>query len=162
MQAWLTKLSVSWLFLASLLVASAGAQASTGRTGTIVNSRTGYAQLIGRHKFQLHWISWGNWQKFGDLTVTNRDGLLVVNGRYSDDQTGDFIEIDGVVTRVEERSFDFEGTIVTRVSHINNGDPCTREGAMTFAIKGKRRYWRLQQMQNPCDAATDYVDIFLR
>jgi len=48
------------------------------------------------------------------------------------------------------------------VSHINGGEPCLREGEMTFAITGKRRFWRLQQMQNPCNEVVDYIDIFLR
>ena len=49
-----------------------------------------------------------------------------------------------------------------KISHINGGKPCAREGAMTFKITGKRRYWRLQEMNNPCDGVTDYVDIFFR
>lgn len=155
-------LLVGWLCAVFLCVAGATAQEAAGRGGTVVNSRTAYNRLIGRHKFQLHWISQGEWKKFGDLTVTDRDGLLVVHGRYGDPKTGDFVEIDGVVTRVEAQTFDFEGKIVTRVGYINGGDPCTREGAMTFAVKAGRRYWRLQQMQNPCDEATDYVDIFFR
>jgi len=133
-----------------------------GRQGTIVNSRTGYAQLLGRHKLQLQWISWFEPKKSGDLTVTDRQGLLVIQGAQRDPRTGDFVEVDGIVTRVEDRTFDFRGRIVTRVSHINGGEPCLREGDMTFAIKGKRRFWRLQQMDNPCDGVTDYVDIFLR
>jgi hypothetical protein len=133
-----------------------------GRQGTIVNSRTGYAQLLGRHKLQLQWISWFEPKKSGDLTVTDRQGLLVIKGAQRDPRTGDFVEVDGIVTRVEDWTFDFRGRIVTRVSHINGGEPCLREGDMTFAIKGKRRFWRLQQMDNPCDGVTDYVDIFLR
>jgi len=129
---------------------------------TVVNSQTGYAQLLGPHKFQLHWISFFDRRKFGDLTVTDRQGLLVIHGVQRDHQTGDFVELDGIVTRVEDRTFDFRGRIVTRVSHINDGEPCLREGDMTFAIKGKRRFWRLQQMQNPCNEVVDYIDIFLR
>lgn len=49
-----------------------------------------------------------------------------------------------------------------QISHINGGEPCVREGEMTFAITRKRKYWRLQEMQNPCDTATDYVDIYFR
>lgn len=154
-----------WGVLFGLSVSVCGQDVSgagEGRQGTIVNNPTAYAQLLGRHKFQLHWISWDKWETFGNLTVTNKQGLLVMRGAYRDPQSGDFIELDGIVTRVEARTFEFHGKIVTRVSHINGGEPCTREGDMTFAITGKRRYWRLQQMQNPCDGVTDYVDIFLR
>jgi hypothetical protein len=38
------------------------------------------------------------------------------------------------------------GTIITQISHINNGEPCRREGEMTFKITGNRRYWRLAEM----------------
>ncbi|QUV81937.1 hypothetical protein J8C01_00935 [Chloracidobacterium sp. D] len=165
-------MGVVWvLALALALTVGVGAQdaglqdagrTGEGRQGTIVNSRTGYAQLLGRHKLQLQWISWFEPKKSGDLTVTDRQGLLVIQGAQRDPRTGDFVEVDGIVTRVEDRTFDFRGRIVTRVSHINGGEPCLREGDMTFAIKGKRRFWRLQQMDNPCDGVTDYVDIFLR
>jgi hypothetical protein len=80
-----------------------------GRQGTIVNSRTGYAQLLGPHKFQLHWISFFDRRKFGDLTVTDRQGLLVIHGVQRDHQTGDFVELDGIVTRVEDRNLTFGG-----------------------------------------------------
>jgi hypothetical protein len=33
---------------------------------------------------------------------------------------------------------------------------------MTFKITGKRKYWRMQQFDNPCDEAADYVDIYFR
>ncbi|QUV90838.1 hypothetical protein [Chloracidobacterium aggregatum] len=80
-----------------------------GRQGTIVNSRTGYAQLLGQHKLQLQWISWFEPKKSGDLTVTDRQGLLVIQGAQRDRRTGDFVEVDGIVTRVEDRTFDFRG-----------------------------------------------------
>jgi len=74
----------------------------------------------------------------------------------------DFVTIDGTVKEVNAKSFSFDGKIVIRVSHNNNGESCTRTGEMTFAITGKRRYWRLQEMQNPCEDIVDYVDIYLR
>ncbi|OYT73896.1 MAG: hypothetical protein CFK52_00650 [Chloracidobacterium sp. CP2_5A] len=157
MQAWFSWLAAGWLLAASPPVAAAAQEAAGCAT---VNSQAGYHQPIGHHKFQLHWISWGEWKTLGDLTVTDRNGLLVVHGAYRDPKTGDFIEIDGLVTRVEARAFDFEGKIITRASCINGGDPGARKGALTFAVTGKRRDWRLQQMQDPGDEATDYADIF--
>ncbi len=136
------------VLLVLLLVAGVGAQdaglqdvgrAGEGRQGTIVNSQTGYAQLVGQHKLQLQWISWFEPKKSGDLTVTDRQGLLVIQGAQRDRRTGDFVELDGVVTRVDERTFDFRGKIVTRVSHINGGEPCLREGDMAFAIANATR-----------------------
>jgi hypothetical protein len=34
-----------------------------------------------------------------------------------------------------------------------------RDGSYEFRITGRRRYWRLQQMEQ-CDGLTDYVDIY--
>ncbi|MGI8898431.1 MAG: hypothetical protein ACR2IB_08560 [Pyrinomonadaceae bacterium] len=117
-------------------------------------------QLLGKHKFQLHWISWNRWKDFADLTVIERQGKLVIKGRQQKGK--DYLEIDGVASHIEDKQFTFQGEIVTRVSYKNNGNPCRRDGIMTFKITGKRRYWRLQEMQSPCDETTDYVDIFLR
>jgi hypothetical protein len=123
-------------------------------------SARGRSQLLGKHKFQLHWISWNRWKDFAELTVIERKGRLIIKGRQQ--KGGDYLEIDGFASEIDDRQFTFEGTIITRVSYKNNGNPCRREGTMTFKIVGKRKYWRLQEMQSPCDETTDYVDIFLR
>lgn len=127
---------------------------------TQVVSTSGRNQLLGKHKFQLHWISWNRWKDFADLTVIERQGKLMIKGRQEKD--GDYLELDGFASQVEDKQFTFQGAIITRVSHKNYGKPCRRDGTMTFKITGKRRYWRLQEMQSPCDETTDYVDIFLR
>jgi hypothetical protein len=127
---------------------------------TLVNDVAASQQLIGKHKFQLHWISWGKWKELADLSVTNRGGVYFINARQA--KGGDYVEIDGRVISVDAKEFTFQGKIVTRVSYKNEGKPCERDGLMTFRITGKRRYWRLQEMRSPCDETTDYVDIFLR
>lgn len=136
------------------------AQTAFPLTKTIINDPVAAAQLIGKHKFQLHWISWGKWKDLGELIVTNRRGSLSFRARQA--KGGDYVEIEGTVVKVEAKEFTFQGRIVTRVSYKNEGKPCERNGEMTFKITGKRRYWRLQEMQSPCDETTDYVDIFLR
>jgi hypothetical protein len=67
-----------------------------------------------------------------------------------------------MIVSIDARQFVFEGTITTTISHINGGKPCVRQGDFTFKITGKRKYWRMQEMDNPCDEATDYVDIYFR
>jgi hypothetical protein len=37
-----------------------------------------------------------------------------------------------------------------------------RSGTFHFKATGKRRYWRMQEMDNPCDSVTDYVDVYFR
>lgn len=115
--------------------------------------------LLGKHLFSLQWISWDH---FGTAAVTNDRGVYRLKGEQKGRGDTDFVRIDGIVTRVEARSFTFEGTIETQVSHINGGEPCVREGEMTFRITGNRKYWRLQEMDNPCDGVVDYIDRFFR
>lgn len=132
---------------------------------TVVRDQGAKKQLLGEHKLSLQWISW---KHFGKATVTERDGLLEIRGeqrRHAADKEGspdDFLRLDGVVTEVRAKEFVLRGTITTRVSHLAGGRECRREGTFTFAVKAKRRYWRLQQMQNPCDEVVDYVDVYLR
>jgi hypothetical protein len=115
--------------------------------------------LVGKHRFSLQWVSW---EDFGTATVTDDNGLLRIEGEQKGKGTNDLVRIDGKIAKVDAASFVFVGTIVTRVSHINGGEPCTREGTFTFAITNNRTYWRLQQMDNPCEGVTDYVDVYFK
>jgi hypothetical protein len=118
---------------------------------------TGRAALLGEHRLSLQWISW---EKFGTATVVNNDGVLILKGSQ---HVGDeYLTVEGSVTSIEPRKFTMHGVIVTKIDSINNGQPCKRSGDMTFAIMDAQKYWRLQQMNNPCAAATDHVDIYLR
>ncbi len=154
----------SVIFLLTLTFGSLSVNSQNANSNALpktqIISASGRTQLLGKHKFQLHWISWNRWKDFAELTVVERQGKLVIKGRQQ--KGGDYLEIDGFASQVEDKQFTFEGSIITRVSYKNNGNPCRREGTMTFKITGKRRYWRLQEMQSPCDETTDYVDIFLR
>lgn len=49
---------------------------------------------------------------------------------------------------------------MTLARYINGGKPCERKGDFHFPIKGPHAFWRLQEMNNPCDIATDCVDIY--
>ena len=127
---------------------------------TIVNSSTAARKIVGKHKLNLQWIGWENWSEFGNLTVTNRRGMMFVNGNQTKGE--DYLQIDGKIISIEDKQFTFKGKIVTQVSSINQGQACERNGEMVFKITENRKYWRLQQMQSPCDTTTDYVDIFMR
>lgn len=126
---------------------------------TKINNVKAKNMLLGRHSLSLQWISW---DYFGAATVTNRRGVFYLKGKQKSRKDSDFVELDGVITEINEKNFIFNGTVTMQVSHINNGQPCERTGEMTFAITGKRKYWRLQEMDSPCDVTTDYVDIYFR
>jgi hypothetical protein len=145
------------IFAVGLLIIGLGMTVAAQKT--VVNDAQARALLLGNHRFSLQWISW---DYFGTASVTNRGGRLYLKGEQKSRKTNDYIRIDGIVTQVNAKNFVFNGTIITQVSHINNGEPCRREGEMTFKITGNRRYWRLAEMDNPCDGVTDYVDIFFR
>ncbi|MBS1795882.1 MAG: hypothetical protein JSS81_18655 [Acidobacteria bacterium] len=126
---------------------------------TVVNDAKAKAMLVGRHRFSLQWVSW---DYFGTATVTLKGGVLYLKGEQKQRGGTDFVRIDGRIVEINAKNFVFDGTVTTQVSHINGGAPCERSGQMTFKITGSRRYWRLAEMNNPCEAVTDYVDIFFR
>lgn len=117
-------------------------------------------KLFGRHALTLQWIGTGTLKDAGLAEVRGVDGDWRLVGRQ--DAEGGFVEIDGIVTAIDATTFTFQGKIVTQVTHINGGAPCTRDGTFTFLKKGQRKYWRMQSIENPCDRAADYVDIYLR
>jgi len=113
--------------------------------------------LLGDHLLSLQWVSWDH---FGKATVSEKSGRLSLQGEQR--KGGDYVTVDGVIKEILPRGFRFDGVIKTRVSHINQGKDCVRKGEFTFLASGSRKYWRMQQMKNPCDEATDYVDVYFK
>ncbi len=126
---------------------------------TVVKNANAKKMLLGKHLLSLQWISW---DYFGTANITNKAGVLYLKGEQKQHGGNDFVKIDGTITSIDKNEFKFNGTIVIQINHINGGKSCTRSGEMTFALTGKRKYWRLQEMTNPCDEVTDYVDIYFR
>jgi hypothetical protein len=145
------------LALLGMLLLIAGSAFAQQRTR--INDTRAKAMLLGRHRLSLQWISW---DYFGTATVTERRGVLFLKGEQKGRGSSDLVRIDGRITSVDAKQFTFDGKVVMQISHINGGEPCEREGEMTFKITGKRKYWRMQEMDNPCDEATDYVDIYFK
>lgn len=135
--------------------------AKAQETKTVVNDKAAKIKLLGRHSFSLQWIGW---DYLGSATVIERrGGALHIAGKQKSRKDTDFVTIDGIITEVDQNQFKFDGKIITKVSYINGGKECERTGEMTFKITGKRKYWRLQEMLNPCtNVETDYVDIYFR
>lgn len=127
---------------------------------TVINSSVMAGKLVGKHKLNLQWIGSDKWSEFGNLKVVDLQGMMFIRGEQI--KGDDYLQIDGKILNIENKQFTFQGKIITRVSHINNGDSCKRDGEMIFKITENRKYWRLQQMKSPCDTVTDYVDIFMR
>ncbi len=129
------------------------------RATTVVKDEAAKAKLLGTHKLSLQWISW---DYFGTATAVEKDGLITLKGEQRAKTGSDSVVLDGVVTEIDKNSFRFNGSIVTKVSFINGGEACVRQGNFTFRITGSRKYWRLKEMDSPCGPETDYVDIYFR
>jgi hypothetical protein len=126
---------------------------------TKVNDQTAARSLLGKHKLSLQWISW---DYFGAVTVKQARGIYSLKGEQQGRRSKDYLTVEGMIVSIDKNQFVLEGDIITQVSHINGAKPCSRHGDFTFKITGKRKYWRMQEMDNPCDEATDYVDIYFR
>jgi len=121
-------------------------------------TETSYPTLTGKHALTLQWISW---DKPGSAIIAAAEGgLYTIHGNQRDSK-GNYLNIDGRVKVLNNRELEFEGTIESRVDHINDGQPCIRTGKKIFKATGTRKYWRLQDMIN-CEGGmvTDYVDIY--
>ena len=95
---------------------------------------------------------------YGAANITRKETGLYIDARQEVD--GDFVTLTGDLRVVNAKEFTVTGELVTRVHHINNGNACPRSGTFTFKAKGTRKYWRMQEMDNPCDNAADYVDVY--
>lgn len=154
---------VALALLFTLLAVSpswAGDAPPAAPTKTQINDASAREQLLGEHPLTLQWITF-NKSKTGKVQVTEENGLLKLQGSQKDAK-GNSVTVEGVIESVDAKSFVLVGKVETQVDHIANGKACPREGRFTFRITGKRRYWRMKEMTNPCDGVTDYVDIFLR
>jgi hypothetical protein len=143
------------LFIAALVLCAGAAQADP-----VINDQKAAKQLLGKHALTLQWIGTGGLKDAGSVEVKQEGGEWRLVGRM--DAKEGFVSLDGIVTKVDKTTFAFKGKIVTKVTHIYDGKECPREGEVTFERKGARKYWRMYPVDNPCDLAADYIDIYLR
>ena len=147
------------IIYASLIILAVFSSLVFAQEKTVVGDANAKKMLLGKHLLSLRWIGW---DYFGTANITNKAGVLYLKGEQKERGGSDFVKIDGTIMSIDKKEFKFDGTIVMQISYINGGKPCMRSGEMTFAITGKRKYWRMQEMTNPCDEAVDYVDIYFR
>jgi hypothetical protein len=114
----------------------------------------------GKHKLSLQWISW---EEMGTATIgaADKNGTRKIKGAQHSKTNTDYLEIEGTLRESTGRELIFEGKILIQAADINKGELCRREGTYHFKVTGKRKYWRLQEMEN-CEGnnVTDYVDIY--
>jgi hypothetical protein len=112
----------------------------------------------GKHSFTLQWIGWDS---PGSVMVEFvEENKYKVVGRQ-DGENDDFATIDGTLTYEGKQVFQFDGQLSSRVSYVNGGEVCTKNGPVHFRATGTRKYWRLQEKDN-CEGGNvvDYFDIY--
>lgn len=122
------------------------------------------ARLVGDHALTLQWLGWGDLSRAGKVVIEDRGDTLSLAGEQNgeDENAGDYVRLSGKIVSASRDGFVFVGDITTRVNHIADGAECKRSGTFTFKTRGARKYWRMQEMTNPCDPVTDYVDVYFR
>ena len=116
-------------------------------------------KVVGKHMLSLQWISW---EYFGTCNITKEaDGRLrCVGEQLSKENPGDYLKLDGYISIVDEKHLVFEGDIIIKIYHLNNGNEYTRSGRYDFVSTQNRKYWRAQNLERI--DATDYVDIYFK
>jgi hypothetical protein len=114
---------------------------------------------VGQHDFTLQWIGWEAPGKVDIIQL--EDNKYKIAGKQESNKEEDYVSIDGELTVLDDKTLLFEGELVSRVSFINEGNPCIRTEPLHFRVTGNRKYWRLQEKQS-CEGenTVDYVDIY--
>ena len=146
-------LAVSSAFCFSMLLLRDAEAASPAAQKT-----AGERKLLGKRMFSLQWLLDGEKIKYGTANITRKDTGLHIDARH--ELNGNYAILKGDLVVVDPTEFTVTGELVTRVSYINNGKECPRNGTFTFKATGKRKYWRMQAMENPCQNVLDYVDVY--
>lgn len=128
---------------------------------TEILDATAAKRLTGKRYLSLQWVSS---EDFGTVEITETNGVRALKGEQVSKEKGnsDYVKIEGYIAKIEENQFTFWGRIETQVSYLNGGKACARQGEFHFKATGKRKYFRLQEMENPCEGnnTVDYVDVY--
>ncbi len=144
-------ITVTFLFAA----AAATVQARTLGETEIVNEAA-LTKLKNNQGVTLQWV-WG--ASPATLVVTETPQGVTISGQQGP-HNGDQLVINGVITRIEAKTFWLKGRIA--ITDNETTEVCVREGTYTFRIIGARRFWRMKEQIARCAGRadlTDYVDI---
>lgn len=165
--ALLLAFSANSVFAANVQTTSTVQQSAKKKKTTAKKTVRTAKSLVGNHMLSLQWISWN---KFGKAVITKgaTEGVYNISGKqdssccdeYDGRNNGDFVSIEGTIRKIDDKQLVFNGKIITKVYHINGGQEVVREGEYIFLSTQGRKYWRLQDMENPADHCCDYVDIY--
>lgn len=137
------------------VVALALAAVQPAAERTQVEDPSALARLRSNSGVTLQWIGW---EHRGRVRVSERNGLVHLSGAQSARGGPGRLTLEGDVLEIDASSFTFRGRIAISDTP-DAGRDCVRDGTYEFRVTQRRRYWRLQQMEQ-CDGLTDYVDIY--
>lgn len=120
---------------------------------TIIQNQAAYERLMNNSGITVQWL----WHADrGHLQATDTNDVVRLEGTQSNYEGT--LKMKGEVVAISTDRFRFRGTILI-VDAPDKGRNCERTGDFDFKISGKRKYWRLQQMEF-CGSLTDYVDVY--
>jgi hypothetical protein len=118
--------------------------------------------VLGNHILTLQWLSFR--KGLGKANIYKKDGEILIEGKQQENYQGhlNYMSIQGKIRIISASELEFEGKIVTKIHHINAGVPYERNGKFLLKARGSRKYWRMQNMEQPDGeyTVTDYIDIF--
>ena len=118
----------------SLVSTAAAAAALTAADvpKTVVTSAAALQKLVANTGVTLQW----NWEtRAGELAVSARDGYLALTG-VQHAANGGTLDLDGIVVRIDARSFLFKGRIAMHDADANVD--CVRDGDLHVPHHGRR------------------------
>lgn len=132
--------------------AQAQPQAQGGQK-TEIKDQAAYERLLHNSGVSVQWL-WTDAR--GKLKAVDENDVVRLEGGHATDKGS--VSINGQVLSISADRFTFRGTILI-LDAPDKGRRCERTGDYEFRATGKRKYWRLQQME-ACGGLTDYVDIY--
>ena len=118
--------------------------------------------VLGNHVLTLQWLSFN--KGLGKAKIYKKDGKILIEGYQEENYQGhlNYMSIQGTIRIISPSELEFEGKIITKINYINSGALYERNGKFLLKARGSRKYWRMQNMEQPDgnSTVTDYIDIF--
>lgn len=137
----------------------AGAQDAQLSSNDKASDSTSFEIREGTHYLSLQWISW---DELGEAEIEYLgDNKYSIVGEQRNPDNNDYLKINGTLEPISDKKLIFEGVVESQIEHLNQGEPCVKEGIKIFESTKNRKYWRMQDMEN-CEGGMvlDYVDVY--
>lgn len=122
-------------------------------TKTDIRNQAAYERLMNNSGVTVQWL-WS--AQRGKLNATDVKDVVRIDGEQANFEGT--LKINGEIVSIDSDRFVFRGTILI-LDAPDKGRRCERTGDYEFRATGKRKYWRMQDMES-CGRLTDYVDVF--